>query len=260
MAGGMFDFGNSSGNPGAGFNLSPPGLGGGMFGNNSSNNNYSFLQKVDNSPSGSSSYSPFFSPNGGSMNFGGGNGYGFFPSGQGGYSGNPIYQSAYNYNPGTNLTSAFGNLGPYIMNMIQTGGYNPAVFNAQVQQQMPYIQEAISTIGANTGASGTRFGSGYSLALGDYLGQVNNNFNALAAQDYQQSVQNSLAALGMASQPMAQAKANSGSWWKQLLGTAAQVGLGFATGGLSSLAGLAGGIGDGGAMGSLSGLTMNMTP
>lgn len=209
---GMFDFGG-------GMNFNPMANGGNMgIGPNAVPNIAPTIPRMhnDSSPhssgSGSGGYVPSWSPNGGATT-----GQTFTSSGSGNSGLLPTYQGAFNFNPGTNLTNAFGNLGPYLMSMIQNGGYNPAVFQALVGQLQPQINEGIATIGANTGANGTRFGSGYDLALGDYLSQVNLNETSMAAGLYENSVQNSLAALGIAAPAQAQQQSNKGGFLSSLL-------------------------------------------
>jgi len=135
-----------------------------------------------------------------------------------------LYPTSTYYPSAQNLTSdqstlghTFGDLGPYLASMIQTGGYNPQVFQALVNQLQPQVNEGVATINASTGASGTRFGSGNALALGDYLSQVNLNESSMAAGLYEQSVQNSLQALGMTAPSAAQYKSNQGGMLSSIL-------------------------------------------
>lgn len=151
-------------------------------------------------------------PNYGLYGFGGGSGGTNNPSLTG--STLPFYTGT---NPSGNLSQAFGPLGPFLLDLIKTGGYNPQVFQALVAQLQPEIQRGVATIGANTGASGTRFGSGYDLALGDYLSQVNLQEQGLAAGLYEQAVQTSAGALESALNPLAQFTSNKGGFTTALL-------------------------------------------
>lgn len=143
-----------------------------------------------------------------------GSGSGIFSGGTGGTGGSTDLTSL-NMFPGlggAGFDKIFGPLGPYLQQALQSGGYNPGVFEALVKQLQPQVDRGVATIGANTGASGTRFGSGYDLALGDYLSQVNANEGAMAAGLYEQAVQNSFNILGATLGDTAQFKSNQGGF------------------------------------------------
>lgn len=119
---------------------------------------------------------------------------------------------------GNNLQGVFGNtIAPYLLNLIKTGGYNPDVFTALVNQLQPQVSQGVATIGANSGASGTRFGSGYELGLSNYLSQVNSNESAMAAGLYENAIGTSLAALGIAAEPAAEVRSNQGGFTQSLI-------------------------------------------
>lgn len=190
------------------------------------------------SAGGSGGYMPSWSPN--TSGSGVGSGVNSFTGNNTGSTG--LYPTSTYYPSAQNLTSdqstlghTFGDLGPYLASMIQTGGYNPQVFQTLVDQLQPQINEGVATINANTGASGTRFGSGNALALGDYLSQVNLNESSMAAGLYENSVQNSLNALGMTAQGAQQYKSNQGGFLSSLLSSVLSPIMSAATGGLSNL-------------------------
>lgn len=159
-------------------------------------------------------------------------------------AGNPNFTGAF--------TGAFGQgLGQAYSQLAATGGYNPAVFNALVNQMQPQIQSGVATLGASAGAAGNRFGSGYELGLGDYLSQVNANEMGMAANLYQQSIQNQMGILQNTMPYIFQNEQSPGFWGglgESLLRTGLGAGIGALTGGIGSAAGssIAGALGLGG--------------
>lgn len=184
-----------------------------------------------NNPSAGSPYlinNPLFSGSGGGTNnlgfpgFFSGSGFsntnaGNLPGGVGYGSGssNPINSTFGNF---PNLSGLLGGgLGSWLQNFINSGaGYNQGVLQALIQQLQPQIQSGIATIGSSFGATGNEFGSANALALGDYLSQVNANENVMAANLYENSINNVIGLISELINPQAAYQSNKGGFWSTL--------------------------------------------
>lgn len=175
-----------------------------------------------------------------------GYGYQFANQSQSPY-GNPFVTSganpigALNFGVGSDmwkdLTKAFGGTGTALNYFLLSGaGYNPQVYSALVNQMQPQVQQGIATLGASAGAAGDRFSSGYEVGLGDYLSQVQANDAAMAANLYQQSVQNALQ-VTESTLPYIYQERNKPSFLTSLLGGLASSFGGAAAGTLGTAAG-----------------------
>jgi len=118
--------------------------------------------------------------------------------------------------------------GQDIQNFINSGaGYNQNVLQALINQIQPQVNTGIANLEASAGATGTRFGSGYEVGLGDYLSQVNANENTMAAGLYEQSVQNQMSLLSQLIPGVEATAANQGGILSDIAS--------FFTGGVSGL-------------------------
>jgi hypothetical protein len=131
---------------------------------------------------------------------------------------NPISGLGINL-PSNSLNQILGGTwGPMITHLLNSGtGYNSQVLSALINQIQPQVNEGIASLGASAGAAGTRFGSGYQVGLGDYLSQVNANENTMAANLYENSVQNTLGLLGNILPLQAQYTNNKGGFTSSLI-------------------------------------------
>jgi len=105
-------------------------------------------------------------------------------------------------NPLHDLTKAFekagfsSGIGGELANFLQSGaGFNPQVLQALFAAMQPQIQRGEADIMEQFSNMGLRSGSPAGVGLGDYLSQVNLNEGQIAAQMYEQSVQNYLSVL-----------------------------------------------------------------
>jgi hypothetical protein len=131
-------------------------------------------------------------------------------TGQPGNPGDKLYKQ---------LVGAYGSgAGASIFDLLTNGTFNPQVAAAFLNAMQPGIQRGESDILGAFGDSGSRFSSGASLGLGDYLSQVNLNEQSTLASLYEQSQNQELSLLQNILPTLHAEHANSGGILGDILG------------------------------------------
>ncbi len=141
---------------------------------------------------------------------------------------NPGEQNSLNISLGKTFGKGLGGL---IEQFLSSGaGYNPQVLQALVAQLQPQFQQQDQNMLGSFSAGGNRFGSGAQLGLASLESQQSLDVSSMAAQLYEQSVQNYMSVLESTSQQVSGRIANTPSTFDNIM-TALQTASGFIPGG-----------------------------
>jgi hypothetical protein len=129
-----------------------------------------------------------------------------------------------------------GGMGATILQMLQTGGFNPAVAQAFINAMIPQEQRGIQNIANEFSNSGLRNSSAAAVGMGDFESQFNSQIMSMLGQMENQSTDRQFSLLSQIMNPAHAEKANEASIFDMISG-----GLGMASGVISS--GALGGLG-----------------